>query len=128
VPCVRRDGELYSGCEVLEQDFLSLALPVGRFDGVFANARCSCPEPRAARVLEQIHLSLKPGAFSSAPIRTGTMKGLERRPVRLLLDLDRWRALVGAASFEEIAHYYRPAGSHCNEQPWLATVWRARAK
>src|SRR6476620_2796624 len=28
----------HSGCEVWEQDFLSLDLPAGRFDGVFANA------------------------------------------------------------------------------------------
>src|SRR5271154_3806293 len=28
----------YSGCEVLEQDFVALDLPPGRFDGVFANA------------------------------------------------------------------------------------------
>src|SRR5688572_26466571 len=27
-----------SGCEVLEQNFLALALPPARFDGVFANA------------------------------------------------------------------------------------------
>src|SRR5262245_3736843 len=27
-----------TGCEVLEQDFLKLALPAERFDGVFANA------------------------------------------------------------------------------------------
>ena len=28
----------YSGCEVLHQDFLAMALPESRFDGVFANA------------------------------------------------------------------------------------------
>src|SRR5260221_1875477 len=28
----------YSGCEVLEQDFLKLDLPVARFDGVVSNA------------------------------------------------------------------------------------------
>src|SRR5512137_125616 len=28
----------HSGCEVWHQDFLTLALPAGRFDGVFANA------------------------------------------------------------------------------------------
>src|SRR6476619_6221469 len=28
----------YSGCEVLHQDFLAMALPENRFDGVFANA------------------------------------------------------------------------------------------
>jgi len=28
----------YSGCEVLQQDFLAMALPESRFDGIFANA------------------------------------------------------------------------------------------
>jgi trans-aconitate methyltransferase len=28
----------YSGCEVLDQDFLAMVLPESRFDGVFANA------------------------------------------------------------------------------------------
>jgi SAM-dependent methyltransferase len=28
----------YSGCDVLHQDFLAMALPESRFDGVFANA------------------------------------------------------------------------------------------
>ena len=28
----------YSECEVLQQDFLAMKLPEGRFDGIFANA------------------------------------------------------------------------------------------
>ena len=40
----------YSGCEVLEQDFLRLDLPAGRFDGVFANAALfHVPSSGAAR-------------------------------------------------------------------------------
>jgi SAM-dependent methyltransferase len=31
-------ARLYSGCEVLHQNFLAMDLPKGRFDGVFANA------------------------------------------------------------------------------------------
>ena len=31
-------AQAHSGCEVLHQDFLSMQLPEGRFDGIFANA------------------------------------------------------------------------------------------
>ncbi|XXY01536.1 hypothetical protein WMF22_21975 [Sorangium sp. So ce204] len=40
--------------------------------------------------------------------------------------LERWREHVTAAGFEEIEHYYRPAGRPREQQPWLATVWRKR--
>ena len=40
------------------------------------------------------------------------------------LDLDGWRAIVGAAGFTLLEHYYRPPGRPQAEQPWLATVWR----
>jgi hypothetical protein len=41
-------------------------------------------------------------------------------------DLEGWRAIVGAAGFEEILHYFRPPGLPREQQPWLASVWRAR--
>jgi hypothetical protein len=28
------------------------------------------------------------------------------------------------AGFEEVSHYFRPAGLPREQQPWLATVWR----
>jgi len=31
---------------------------------------------------------------------------------------------VSSAGFDEVAHYYRPAGKPREQQPWLATVWR----
>ena len=60
----------HSGCEVWEQDFLKLDLPVGRFDGVFANASLfHVPVRELPRVLRQIHAVLKPAGvlFSSNP-------------------------------------------------------------
>ena len=52
----------YSGCEVLEQDFLKLDLPSGRFDGVFANAALfHVPGRELLRVLRELHATLKPG-------------------------------------------------------------------
>jgi len=32
---------------------------------------------------------------------------------------------MGAAGFSEIEHYYRPPGLPREQQPWLASVWRA---
>ena len=32
--------------------------------------------------------------------------------------------LSAAVGFDEVAHYYRPAGKPRSEQPWLATVFR----
>ena len=39
-------------------------------------------------------------------------------------DLEAWRRFVSAAGFEELRHYYRPAGLPRERQPWLASVWR----
>src|SRR5258706_9091954 len=51
----------FSGCEVLEQDFLSLELPAARFDGVFANASLfHVPGRELPRVLGEVHATLKP--------------------------------------------------------------------
>ena len=40
--------------------------------------------------------------------------------------VETWRAVVTDAGFEEIEHYYRPAGKPREQQPWLATVFRRR--
>jgi hypothetical protein len=39
-------------------------------------------------------------------------------------DLDNWRRYMSAAGFNELTHYYRPAGLPREQQPWLASVWR----
>ena len=39
-------------------------------------------------------------------------------------DLERWRALVLGAGFDEVRHYYRPDGLPREQQPWLASLWR----
>jgi SAM-dependent methyltransferase len=117
----------HSGCEVLQQDFLALALPAAHFDGVFANASLfHVPEAHLARVLRELGAALKPRGvlFASNP-RGDNEAGWDGERYGCYWDLDRWRALVAAAGgFEEITHYYRPAGRPRAEQPWLATVWR----
>jgi SAM-dependent methyltransferase len=116
----------FSGCEVLEQDFLALSLPPGRYDGVFANASLfHVPGSDLPRVLGELHAAIKPRGvlFSSNP-RGDNREGWQGQRYGSYWDLPRWRALVTAAGFEEIAHYYRPPGRPVAEQPWLATVWR----
>jgi SAM-dependent methyltransferase len=118
----------YSGCEVLEQDFLALDLPQARFDGVFANASLfHVPSLELPSVLGELHAALKPRGvlFASNP-RGKNEEGWHGDRYGCYWDVDRWRALVVAADFEEITHYYRPAGKPREEQPWLASVWRKR--
>jgi len=118
----------YSGCEVLEQDFLALDLPAARFDGVFANAVLfHVPTAELPRVLGELHAALKPGGvlFSSNP-HGANEEGWNRGRYGVYHDLETWRRYLTAASFAELSHYYRPPGLPREQQPWLATVWRRR--
>ena len=116
----------YSGCEVWQQDFLALDLPPARFDGIFANASLfHVPTAELARVLRELHDTLKPGGvlFSSNP-RGNNEEGWNRGRYGVYHDLERWRAYLVAAGFAELAHYYRPPGLPLEQQPWLASAWR----
>ena len=115
-----------SGCEVLHQDFLALDLPAGRFDGIFANASLfHVPRPALAEVLGKLHACLKPRGvlFCSNP-RGNNQEGMQGDRYGCYFDLPTWRGYVTAAGFAELDHYYRPPGLPCDQQPWLATVWR----
>jgi SAM-dependent methyltransferase len=115
-----------SGCEVLEQNFLALELPPGRFDGVFANASLfHVPGQKLPRVLAQLRGTLKPRGvlFSSNPRGAG-QEGWRGERYGAFHDLEAWRAHMAAAGFVELEHYYRPEGLPREEQPWLASVWR----
>jgi len=116
----------FSGCEVWQQDFLRLALPAGRFDGAFANAALfHVPAQELPRVLRELHATLKPRGvlFSSNP-RGQNEEGWNRGRYGAYHDLETWRRYLSAAGFEEIGHYYRPAGLPCDQQPWLAVIAR----
>jgi SAM-dependent methyltransferase len=116
----------YSGCEVWQQDFLTLQLPVGYFDGVFANAALfHVPAQALPRVLHELHATLKPGSvlFSSNP-HGNDEEGWSRGRFGAYHRLETWRRLVVGAGFAELHHYYRPDGLPRDQQPWLATVWR----
>ena len=115
-----------SGCEVWHQDFLHLALPDDRFDGIFANAVLfHVPGQELPRVLRELRAALKPRGvlFSSNP-RGGNQEGWNRGRYGAYHDLEGWRSLMAAAGFEELEHYFRPQGLPLEQQPWLASVWR----
>jgi SAM-dependent methyltransferase len=117
-----------TACEVLEQDFLALDLPPGRFHGVFANASLfHIPSSELPRVLMELSLALAPRGvlFASNPRGDG-VEGWNGSRYGCYFEIDRWRELMGAAGMGEIRHYYRPSGRPRNQQPWLASVWRKR--
>jgi SAM-dependent methyltransferase len=119
----------HSGCEVLQQNFLQLDLPEGRFDGVFANAVLfHIPGQELPRILRQLQAALKPGGvlFSSNPRGDG-QEGWNGERYGAFHDWPAWQAHVGVAGFVEVEHYYRPAGVPVEQRPWLASVWRKRA-
>ena len=115
-----------TGCEVLHQDFLALDLPAARFHGVFANASLfHVPAQELPRVLGELRATLRPRGvlFSSNPHGRNEECWHGGR-YATYLDVQAWRAVVTAAGFVELEHYYRPPGLPRSRQPWLATVWR----
>jgi len=117
-----------SGCAVWQQDFLALDLPAGHFDGIFANASLfHVPGSALPDVLARLHATLKPGGvlFSSNP-HGHNEEGWNAGRYGLYHDLAAWRRYLQQAAFEELEHYYRPAGLPREQQPWLASVWRRR--
>jgi len=119
----------HSGCQVLEQDFLRLDLPGGRFDGVFANAVLfHVPGEALPRVLRELRAALKPRGvlFSSNP-HGHNEEGWNRGRSGVYHDLESWRRYMTQAGFAELGHYYRPPGLPREQQPWLASLWRNAA-
>ena len=115
-----------SGCDVWQQDFLQLALPPARFDGVFANAALfHVPGSELPRVLCELYETLKPRGvlFSSNP-HGDNEEGWNRGRYGAYHDLAAWSRYMGQAGFALIDHYYRPSGLPRDQQPWLASVWR----
>jgi SAM-dependent methyltransferase len=118
----------YSGCEVWEGNLLEMALPPARFDGVFANAVLfHVPAAELPRVLRELRATLKPGGilFSSNPRGQGE-EGWRGERYGVWHDWTAWHAFMDAAGFDELEHYYRPPGLPREQQPWLASVWKAR--
>src|SRR4029078_1593737 len=86
----------YAGVEVWCQDFLALALPAHRFDGIFANASLfHVPGQELARVLRERRAALRPRGvlFSSNPRGQGE-EGWNGPRYGAYHDWDTWRAVV----------------------------------
>ena len=116
----------HSGCDVWEQDFLSLKLPSGHFDGIFANASLfHVPRQQIPRVLSELRAALKPDGvlFTSNP-RGDNEEGWNQGRYGAYHDLESWRTFLETAGFAELEVYYRPPGLPIEQQPWLASVWR----
>ncbi|MGE5090014.1 MAG: class I SAM-dependent methyltransferase [Candidatus Levyibacteriota bacterium] len=116
----------FSGCEVWQQDFLSLALPEARFDGIFANATLQhVPSAALPRVLGELRAALKPRGvlFASIPHGHGE-EGWNRGRYSVYHEPAAWYRHLEAAGLALVDHYYRPAGLPRASQPWLATVSR----
>jgi SAM-dependent methyltransferase len=117
-----------TGCEVLHQNFLRLSLPAARFHGIFANASLfHVPSQELPRVLRELRASLKPRGvlFCSNP-RGHDAEGFSGERYGAFHTYETWRDYVLAAGYDEVEHYYRPAGRPREEQRWLASVWRKR--
>jgi len=114
-----------TGCQVLHQHFLSLALPRHGFDGMFANASLfHVPAQELPRVLQELHSALRPGGilFSSNP--RGNSEGWSGQRYGHFMEFEASNAYLEAAGFTVLEHYYRPKGAPRDEQPWLAIVSR----
>jgi SAM-dependent methyltransferase len=112
-----------TGCQVLHQHFLSLALPPHGFDGIFANASLfHVPGQELPRVLQQLHNALRPGGvlFSSNP--RGNSEGWSGQRYGHFMEFEESNAYLEAAGFTVLEHYYRPNGAPRAAQPWLAIV------
>lgn len=116
----------HSGCEVLQQDFLSLNLPAGSFDAIFANASLfHVPSRDIRRVIKALSASLKPAGvlFSSNP-RGHDEEGWQGGRYCVWHSEDAWRELMVSCGYVELEHYYRPEGLPRDQQSWFASVWR----
>lgn len=116
-------GRENTGCQVLHQQFLKLALPRQGFDGIFANASLfHVPSQELPRVLQQLHNSLRSRGilFSSNP--RGDSEGWSDQRYGYFMEFEAAKAYLEAAGFKVLSHYYRPAGVPRAQQPWLAIV------
>ncbi|MFT5126750.1 MAG: SAM-dependent methyltransferase [Rhodothermales bacterium] len=118
----------HSGCQVWQQDFLSLDLPEAHFDGIFANASLfHVPLAELERVLCALQCALIDGGvlFSSNPRGDGEYWDGSR--FGNYMQFAEYATMLEAAGLEVLEHYYRPPGKPLAEQPWLAVVSRANS-
>lgn len=117
-----------SGCRVLQQNFLELALGERQFDGVFANASLfHVPRAQLPRVLGELFRALVPGGvlFCSNPRSfERDWEGFKGERYGSFLTVESWREQIKGAGFALERHFLRPSDKPPSEQPWLAIVAR----
>ena len=117
----------HSGCPVWHQQFSSLDLGKGVFDGIFANASLfHVPRQELHRVLSTCRRALRAGGilFTSNP--RGNGEGWQGGRYGNYQEYDQSKASLEQAGFTVLDHYYRPEGKPRNQQPWLAIVSRVK--
>ena len=113
----------YTGCEILQQKFLSLELPKHAYDGIFANASLfHVPSQELPRVLGDLHAALRPGGILFLSNPRGDGEGWSGQRYGHYLQFDSSKVFMESAGFEVLDYYYRPTGKPNHEQPWLAIV------
>ena len=117
------------GSEVWEQNFLSLD-PRHPIISTASSPMPPCFIFRAKSYRVSCSSSMPPlkprGVLFSSNPRGNNDEGWFNGRYCNYHDLDGWRRYLTAAGFEEIEHFYRPAGLPREEQPWLASVWRKK--
>jgi len=117
-----------SGCRVLQQNFLELALGERQFDGVFANASLfHVPSAELPRVLRELFRALVPGGvlFCSNPRSfERDWEGFQGERYGSFLTIQSWLARIEDAGFNVERHFLRPSDKPPSDQPWLAIVAR----
>lgn len=118
-----------SGCQVWQQNFLSLDLPPNTFDGIFANASLiHVPGDRMVTVLQALYHSLVPGGAIVMSMARGTGEGFSSRPTGdryvSLWEYETLAPCLLDAGFEILHHYYRPPGLPRSAQSWVVIVAR----
>ena len=123
-----RMARAHSGCEVLHQSFFELRLPIGAFDGIFANASLfHVPRALLPPVLAALRAALQPSGvlFCSNPRSfEGDTEGFSGDRYGTYLTVETWRDTLEAAGLRVENAYLRPSGRPEAEQPWTAMVAR----
>ena len=120
-----------SGCEVWQQSFLNLDLPLATFDGIFANASLiHVPRDRMVKVLKDFHKSLVSAGVIVMSMCRGSWEGYDVRPTgkryTVAWEYETLAPCLEQAEFDIIKHYYRPPGLPCADQSWVVMVARKR--
>jgi SAM-dependent methyltransferase len=113
----------HSACPVLHQQFLSLDLGEGNFEGIFANASLfHVPGQELPRVLAEFYRALRPGGILFMSNPRGDAEGWQGQRYGHYMEFEASKTRLEQAGFSILGHYYRPEGRPRNEQPWLAIV------